>query len=100
MLFKLHVRYTVHEKSSDTVGALVNRYTVTALVESICCGKSRGTRTDNSYPFSAADLWYLRLHNSVFKAVFNDGALILPDSHGRAVKSAGAGFFAERRADP
>ena len=47
MLFELHVRDAVHQQSADTIAPLIHRDRMTAAVELIGGGKSRGAGADD-----------------------------------------------------
>ena len=100
-LFQLHVGNAVHQQAAHPVGTLVHGHLVAALVQEVGNGQPGGTGADHRHPLSGTRRWRNGVDRAAFVAVLHDRPLVFLHRHGRPRRhAAGAGGFAQRRADP
>ena len=101
LLFQLHAGDAVHQKAAGAVLPLVDGDGVAALVEVIGDGEARRPRPDDGDALAGAGGGRGGLDPSPGVARLDDGALVLTDGDRAAGHlAAGAGGFAQSRADP
>jgi hypothetical protein len=99
VLVELHVRDTVHEKTTDTVRTLVNGHLVASLVQLIGSSETSGTGTNDGNGLAGTPLRRSRDHPAHLKATVDDGALDRLDTNRVLVDAENTSTLARCRAD-
>jgi hypothetical protein len=99
VLVELHVRDTVHEKTTDTVRALVNGHLVASLVELIGGSEASRTGTNDGDCLTRAELGRGRDHPAHLEATVDNGTLDRLDANGILVDAEYASTLARSRAN-
>ncbi|TFA98676.1 hypothetical protein CCMA1212_009587 [Trichoderma ghanense] len=98
-LVQLHVRDSVHQETTQAVGALVHGHGVASSVELVSTGQTGGTGPDNGNLLASADLGDLRHHPTHLETTVDDGALNRLDTDRVAVDAQDASSLAGGGAD-
>jgi hypothetical protein len=99
LFVELHVRDTIHEKTADTVGTLIDGDSVTSLVELISTSETSRAGTDDGNSLARTGLGWRRNHPALLKTAVNNGALNRLDANGILVDAKNTGTLARSRAN-
>ena len=95
--FQLHIRDTIHQKTTDMIISLIYRNGMTTTVQLVCCCQSGRAGADHGNLFAGACLWRLRSHQIIGIAILDNGVFVCLAGDRCVIQTTGAGCFTKCR---